>query len=62
VVNTHLNTIVAALHAPEWELLYHRIGEDTMFHLLTATSIFMPLPNKCLCQMTGEPIVNLKPP
>lgn len=33
-----------------------------MFHLLTETSIFISLPNECLCQMTGEPIIHLKPP
>lgn len=33
-----------------------------MFHLLTETSVFIPLPNECLCQVTGEPIIHLKPP
>lgn len=40
----------------------HRIGEDAMFHLLFDTSIFVALPNGCLCQMTGDAIVNLRPP
>ncbi|PCH42204.1 hypothetical protein WOLCODRAFT_34310, partial [Wolfiporia cocos MD-104 SS10] len=62
VTNQHLNTIVTALQAPEWDKLYRRIGEDAMFHLLTETSIFVALPNDCLCQMTGEPIVRLEPP
>lgn len=33
-----------------------------MFHLLFDTSIFVALPNGCLCQMTGDAIVNLRPP
>ena len=33
-----------------------------MFHLLTETSVFIPLPNECLFQITGEPIVHMKPP
>jgi hypothetical protein len=33
-----------------------------MYHLLTKTSVFMRLPNDCLCQLTGEPIVYSKPP
>ena len=33
-----------------------------MFHLLTETCLFAPLPNDCLCQMTGEPIVYMKVP
>lgn len=39
-----------------------RIGEDAMFHLLTETCLFAPLPNDCLCQMTGEPIVYMRVP
>ena len=37
------------------------IGADAMIHLLTDTSIFVPLPNGCLCQMSGVPVVNLRP-
>lgn len=33
-----------------------------MFHLLTETSVFIPLPNECLFQITGEPIIHMKPP
>ncbi|KAI0955894.1 hypothetical protein AcV7_006436 [Taiwanofungus camphoratus] len=62
LTNYFVNTIVTALQAPEWEILFGRIGEDAMFHLLTETSIFISLPNECLCQMTGEPIIHLKPP
>lgn len=36
-----------------------RVGEDVLLHLLTGTSIFIPLPNGCLCQVTGEHIFNL---
>ncbi len=39
-----------------------RIGESTMFHLLTEASIFVPLPNECLCQLTGMPLVFLPSP
>ncbi|EPT01424.1 hypothetical protein FOMPIDRAFT_17886, partial [Fomitopsis schrenkii] len=54
--NYFLNTVVTALEAAEWRLLFERIGEDSMFHLLTETSVFIPLPNECLCQVTGNPI------
>ena len=30
-----------------------------MLHLLTEASIFVPLPNECLCQVTGTPLVFL---
>ena len=33
-----------------------------MFHLLTEASIFVPLPNECLCQLTGMPLVFLPSP
>ena len=33
-----------------------------MFHILTETSVFLSLPNGCLCQVIGDPIVHLKPP
>ena len=33
-----------------------------MLHLLTEASIFVPLPNECLCQLTGIPLVSLPPP
>ncbi|KAH8100825.1 hypothetical protein BXZ70DRAFT_892622, partial [Cristinia sonorae] len=62
LTNYFLNTIVTALHAPEWETLFQRIGEDAMFHLVTETCLFFPLPNGCFCQMTGEPIVYTAPP
>ena len=39
-----------------------RIGESAMFHLLTEASIFVPLPNECLCQLTGMPLVFLPSP
>ena len=42
--------------------LVERIGEDAMFHLLTETSVFVPLPNECLFQITGDPIIHMKPP
>jgi hypothetical protein len=33
-----------------------------MLHLLTEASIFVPLPNECLCQLTGMPLVFLPSP
>ena len=39
-----------------------RIGESAMLHLLTEASIFVPLPNECLCQLTGMPLVFLPSP
>jgi hypothetical protein len=32
-----------------------------MLHLLTETSVFLSLPNGCLCQVTGVPIVFITP-
>jgi hypothetical protein len=32
-----------------------------MLYLLTETSIFVSLPNQCLCQMTGEPLIHIVP-
>lgn len=40
-------------HARYWI----RIGDSAMFYLLTEASIFVPLPNECLCQLTGTPLV-----
>ena len=39
-----------------------RVGENVMFHLLSETSIYVPLPNNCLCQLTGTPLVHLPLP
>ncbi|KAJ7030376.1 hypothetical protein C8F04DRAFT_889260, partial [Mycena alexandri] len=57
--NLHVNTNVTALQAPEWETLLQRIGTDAMLHLLVDTSLFIALPNDCLCQLVGEPIIFL---
>lgn len=32
-----------------------------MLHLLTETSVFLSLPNGCLCQVTGVPIIFITP-
>ncbi|KAF9061333.1 hypothetical protein BDP27DRAFT_1163730, partial [Rhodocollybia butyracea] len=53
ISNPFVNTIITALQGPEWALLLQRIGVDAMIHLLTKTSVFVSLPNGCLCQMTG---------
>ncbi|KAH9481585.1 Telomerase reverse transcriptase [Psilocybe cubensis] len=62
ITNYFLNTVITALQAEEWENLLSRIGEDAMLHLLTETSIYVSLPNGCLCQLTGEPLINTAPP
>ena len=75
IVNTTINTIVNALQGESWvrllsrfvfyfwyELQVHeinRVGEDVLLHLFTGTSVFIPLPNGCLCQVTGEHMYNL---
>ncbi|KAJ3546316.1 hypothetical protein NMY22_g2104 [Coprinellus aureogranulatus] len=53
------NGVASAFQTPEWNRLLHRIGVDPIIHLLTRTSIFISLPNECLCQLTGEPITNI---
>ncbi|KAF8501633.1 hypothetical protein F5888DRAFT_1608844 [Russula emetica] len=62
VNNFFVNTNVTALQGSDWERLLERIGESAMFHLLTEASIFVPLPNECLCQLTGMPLVFLPSP
>jgi hypothetical protein len=62
VTNVFVNTIITALQAPEWELLLNRIGPTAMIHMLTSTSIFVPLPNDCYCQVTGYPLIHLRVP
>lgn len=42
-------------------LIIDSIGIDAMLHLLTETSVFLSLPNGCLCQVTGVPIVFTTP-
>ena len=32
-----------------------------MLHLLTETSVFLSLPNGCLCQVTGIPVIFVTP-
>ncbi|KAF5382158.1 hypothetical protein D9615_004408 [Tricholomella constricta] len=57
ITNYSVNTMVTALQSSAWDGLLQRIGVDTMLHLLSETSIFVSLPNGCLCQMTGDPII-----
>jgi len=40
---------------------FFSIGEAPMLHLLTETSIFLSLPNGCLCQLAGDPMIYLTP-
>ncbi|KAF4597579.1 hypothetical protein EYR40_008041 [Pleurotus pulmonarius] len=61
VVNFFVNTMVTALQTPEWQLLLERTGVDATLHLLTDTFIFAPLPNNCMCQLTGQPLMHLIP-
>ncbi|KAG6812970.1 hypothetical protein H0H92_015089 [Tricholoma furcatifolium] len=62
LTNYFVNTIVTALQSPEWDTLLQRIGLIAMLRLLGETSVFVSLPNGCFCQMTGQPIVSLRPP
>ncbi|KAJ3786091.1 hypothetical protein GGU10DRAFT_267915, partial [Lentinula aff. detonsa] len=59
--NTFVNTIVTALHESQWTLLLQRIGVDAMIYLLTQASMFVSLPNGCLCQMTGPLLLHVAP-
>ncbi|KAJ4494818.1 hypothetical protein C8J55DRAFT_387945, partial [Lentinula edodes] len=59
--NLFVNTIVTALQRLEWNLLLQRIGVDAMIYLLTQTSMFVSLPNGCLCQMTGPLLLHAIP-
>ncbi|KAF9647962.1 hypothetical protein BDM02DRAFT_3072116, partial [Thelephora ganbajun] len=59
IVNTAVNTIVNSLQGESWVRLLSRVGEDVLLHLFTGTSVFIPLPNGCLCQVTGEHVYNL---
>ncbi|GJE88721.1 telomerase reverse transcriptase [Phanerochaete sordida] len=60
--NYFINTMTTVFEASEWIALYERLGTDIIFHLLTETSLFIGLPNDCYCQLTGEPIMNMKLP
>ncbi|KAH9068420.1 hypothetical protein EDB83DRAFT_2188616, partial [Lactarius deliciosus] len=63
VNNFFVNTIVTALQGSDWERTAGKVtGESAMLHLLTEASIFVALPNECLCQMTGTPLVFLPSP
>ncbi|KAF9446604.1 hypothetical protein P691DRAFT_611900, partial [Macrolepiota fuliginosa MF-IS2] len=55
ILNTSVNTIVTALLSPEWEILLQKVGIAVVLHILVDASVFVSLPNGCLCQMTGEP-------
>ncbi|KAF5327773.1 hypothetical protein D9619_004557 [Psilocybe cf. subviscida] len=61
VTNYFINTVITAFQAPEWTTLLERIGEGALLHLLTETSIFVGLPNGCLCQLSGEPVIYVVP-
>ncbi|KAI5122895.1 hypothetical protein M0805_007573 [Coniferiporia weirii] len=62
ITNYFVNTIVDAIQAPEWNQLLSRVGETVLLHLLTETSIYVPLPNDCYCQLTGTPLIYVAPP
>ena len=50
------NSAVAALKSLLWGILLERIGDTAMLYLLSHTSIFSPLPNRCYLQIAGGPI------
>lgn len=42
--------------------IFDRTGDAVIFHLLSETSIYVPLPNDCFCQVTGPHLIYLPPP
>ncbi|KAJ8331546.1 Telomerase reverse transcriptase [Batrachochytrium dendrobatidis] len=50
------NTLTGTLKTYGWNLLLERIGDLSMGYLLSETSIFIKMPNGCLCQVTGAPL------
>lgn len=55
------NTSAKDLRGPAWQLLLTRIGEPLMMYLLTACSVFAPLPNGCHIQLCGKPVNQASP-
>ncbi|CDZ98129.1 telomerase reverse transcriptase [Phaffia rhodozyma] len=56
-----VNTNLQLFETVSWTLLLTRIGPNLLHHVLSKTSLFIPLPNQCLSQLTGTPITDLKP-
>ena len=54
------NTTAALLAQGGWPVLLARCGDALMLHLLLHASIFAPLPNGCLLQLSGLPAVEVK--
>ncbi|KAJ1985288.1 Telomerase reverse transcriptase [Dimargaris verticillata] len=50
------NTLVNFVKTRPWQLLLDRIGEPAMTYLLTQTSIFVQLPRRNWCQITGPSV------
>ena len=44
---------VDIMHLPGWALLLERVGEVAMHRLLRHLTLFWPLPNDCMLQLTG---------
>ena len=40
----------------------NRVGDSILLHLLTDTSVYVPLPNDCYCQIIGPPLIYSTPP
>lgn len=55
----HMNTTTDLLKGEAWQLLLSRIGDTLMLFLLMHTSLFLPLPNGCFLQVTGESIAEV---
>lgn len=58
----HINTSHTVFSMPAWRTLLSRVGSGPLVHLLSRTSIFVPLENGCLLQIAGMPVVDLKTP
>lgn len=58
----HINTSHTVFSSPAWRILLSRVGSGPLVHLLSRTSVFVPLENGCLLQIAGTPVVDLKIP
>ncbi|WWC95477.1 hypothetical protein V866_002341 [Kwoniella sp. B9012] len=59
VENRHVNCPSSVLRGMEWKLLRSRIGDEAFRLVLIHTSLFLPVGNNCLIQLSGIPIYDL---
>lgn len=55
------NTTIKLLTGPAWQLLLSRIGDTLMLHLLMHTTLFTPVFNGSLLQLSGMPVSQVCP-